>query len=546
MICKILTSQAKVFSDREPADDKPIISVLKGETASFQVAVKTNGQIALEAGAPGFKTVIREVADVPVRLPTWEGLEDDDYIGNTPGLYPDLLKPLLPGDRAKLWGWWKSFRVDLEPLDGTRSGTYTAAVKVHGLDWEEKIAETEEMSVELTYTAVSLPARSFIMTKWFYCDCLADYYHVEPFSEEHWKIVENFVKSAVRLGQNMILTPIHTPPLDTYVGGERTTVQLIDVRLDNGEYSFNFDGLRRWIKMCLDCGMEYFEMAHLYSQWGATSAPKIMATVDGEYRRLFGWETPALGGEYGKYLSKMLPALAEVLSELGVADRCRFHVSDEPHGNMLEHYLKVRDQAKAYLPGFIFMDALSDFSFYEQGAVESPAVASDSGDMKKFMECDGLDLWIYYCCGQVKDVSNSFIAMPYQRTRILGLQCYLCNVKGFLNWGFNFYNAQVSRYRIDPFYTTDSDGAFPAGDAFIVYPGENGEPLESLRYMALRDGLHDLRALQLLESLAGREFVTDLVKDCAGMDITLSAYPRNIDFLPTLRARVNAEIALRA
>ena len=132
-----------------------------------------------------------------------------------------------------------------------------------------------------------------------------DYYKVEPFSEEHWKIVANFVKSAVRLGQNMLLTPIHTPPLDTYVGGERTTVQLIDVRLDNGEYSFNFDGLKRWIKMCLDCGIEYFEMAHLYSQWGATCAPKIMATVDGEYRRLFGWETPALGGEYGKYLSKM-------------------------------------------------------------------------------------------------------------------------------------------------------------------------------------------------------------------------------------------------
>ena len=165
--------------------------------------------------------------------------------------------------------------------------------------------------------------------------------------------------------------------------------------------------------------------------------------------------------------------------------------------------------------------------------------------MKKFMECDGLDLWIYYCCGQVKDVSNSFIAMPYQRTRILGLQCYLCNVKGFLNWGFNFYNAQVSRYRIDPFYTTDSDGAFPAGDAFIVYPGENGEPMESLRYMALREAMHDLRALQLLENLAGREFVIGLVKEIAGMDITLAAYPRNMDFLPSLRAAVNVEIAKR-
>lgn len=545
MICKILSAQEKVFSDIEPISEKTAVSFLKGESGAFQVAVEAGGMIKLEASADGFDVRIREVADVPVRQPNWKDCDDKDYVRLTPGLYPDLLKELLPDNTSKMLGWWRSFWFDLEPKAETQSGSYTVCVKVHQLDWENKISETVELNVDVNYVAAELPKQTFIMTKWFYCDCLADYYHVEAFSEEHWKIVENFVKSAVRLGQNMILTPIHTPPLDTYVGGERTTVQLIDVYLNNGEYSFNFDGLKRWIKMCLDCGIEYFEMAHLYSQWGATSAPKIMATVDGEYRRLFGWETPAFGGEYEKYLSKMLPALAEVLRELGVADKCRFHVSDEPHGNMLEHYSKVRDQARAYLPGFTFMDALSDYSFYEMGAVESPAVASDSGDMQKFMDRKDLDLWIYYCCGQAKDVSNSFIAMPYQRTRILGLQAYMLNIKGFLNWGFNFYNAQVSKYRIDPYFTTDSDGAFPAGDAFIVYPGENGQPLESLRYMALRDGLHDLRALQLLESLAGRDFVVAIVNECANMEITLAAYPRNIDFLPTLRAKVNAEIAAR-
>lgn len=50
-------------------------------------------------------------------------------------------------------------------------------------------------------------------TEWFHSDCLANYYGEEVFSEEYWRIVENFVKTAVKHRYNMLLTPIFTPPL---------------------------------------------------------------------------------------------------------------------------------------------------------------------------------------------------------------------------------------------------------------------------------------------------------------------------------------------
>jgi hypothetical protein len=43
-------------------------------------------------------------------------------------------------------------------------------------------------------------------------------------------------------------------------------------------------------------------LSHLFTQWGAAHAPKIMATVDGTYRRLFGWETDAISDEYVGFL----------------------------------------------------------------------------------------------------------------------------------------------------------------------------------------------------------------------------------------------------
>ena len=38
-------------------------------------------------------------------------------------------------------------------------------------------------------------------------------------------------------GINMILIPVLTPPLDTAEGGERTTVQLVDITYENGKFT---------------------------------------------------------------------------------------------------------------------------------------------------------------------------------------------------------------------------------------------------------------------------------------------------------------------
>src|SRR5699024_4059603 len=94
------------------------------------------------------------------------------------------------------------------------------------------------------YNAV-LPKQKIIHTEWFYADCLADYYHVPVFSEEHWKIMENYIREYVKRGGNMILTPLFTPALDTAIGHERTTTQLLDIEVKSGEYHFGFEKLKR-------------------------------------------------------------------------------------------------------------------------------------------------------------------------------------------------------------------------------------------------------------------------------------------------------------
>lgn len=90
---------------------------------------------------------------------------------------------------------------------------------------------------------------------------------LETFSEEHWAIIEKYVQTAVKHGINMILTPLFTPPLDTEVGGERPTVQLVDVESHSDTYIFDFSKLKRWVDMCRNNNIEYFEFSHLFTQW---------------------------------------------------------------------------------------------------------------------------------------------------------------------------------------------------------------------------------------------------------------------------------------
>ena len=92
---------------------------------------------------------------------------------------------------------------------------------------------------------------------------------------------------------------------------------------------------------------------------------------------------------------------------------------------------------------------------------------------------------------------------------------------------------------------TDAGNAFPAGDPFLVYPGSDGYPEESVRMMVHYEALTDLRALRLLETLTSKAYVMELVEGELAEPLTFKRYPKSDMYLITLRNRVNHEIARR-
>ena len=88
-----------------------------------------------------------------------------------------------------------------------------------------------------------------------------------------------------------------------------------------------------------------------------------------------------------------------------------------------------------------------------------------------------------------------------------------------MQWGYNFYYNQLSKRLVDPYRETDSDAAFPSGDAFTVYPYEDGV-IPSLRQKVFADALNDMRLLKVLEAKIGKEKVVAELDRLYGEPIT--------------------------
>ena len=496
MQCKVTTSLEKIFDDA----GSPVFPVIerdvaaKGEVYSFQIVL---------TGEPGWYRVvldgalnarIRTVDSVPVRLAADN--EEPYFLRTAPGLYPDLLNRLEDGDSFRilprqprvLW-------VTVPVPEDCVPGEYELGFSFFSRQGEELCARC---AFTLQTVDVTLPPQELIRYEWFHSDCLAAYYGVESWSEKHWEIVEAFARNAVRHGINALYTPLWTPPLDTEVGAERPTCQLLEIGYDpaTGGYTFNFDRLGRFLEMGKRLGFRRFGMSHLFTQWGARFTPKIVCTLpDGSEVKRFGWHVSSEDPSYAEFLKALMPGLLAFLRGNGAGEMCFFSVSDEPSMEHLDSYRRAVELVTPLLEGLPTIEALSNYDFYERGLVKHPVPANNH--IGPFVG-NVAGLWSYYCCGQQHLVPNRMIAMPSARNRIMGTLCYVYDLAGFLQWGFNFYYSQYSRRFIDPFACTDAGGAFPAGDPFIVYPGENGEPLDSIRHEVFADGLQDLRALQHL------------------------------------------------
>ena len=125
----------------------------------------------------------------------------------------------------------------------------------------------------------------------------------------------------------------------------------------------------------------------------------------------------------------------------------------------------------------------------------------------------GEPIWLYVCCGPTPPFANFFIDQPAIDHRILFWQAWQRHATGFLYWRVNYWHGMLPLepgQALWPEVEWDNEKLATYtefkvnGDGWLIYPGEDFEPLSSIRMECVRDGIEDYEYLWLLRDLIDR------------------------------------------
>ncbi len=126
-------------------------------------------------------------------------------------------------------------------------------------------------------------------------------------------------------------------------------------------------------------------------------------------------------------------------------------------------------------------------------------------------------VWCYVCVSPIRPYANFFIDEPAIDYRILFWQCKKAGGSGFLYWSVAWWDGFDSLFdkksgkvkECFPNVILDirkhcqfrNSWVHVNGDGFLLYPGEDLQPIPSIRLEVIRDGIEDIEYINLLEKL---------------------------------------------
>lgn len=483
--------------------DMPL-SVLPG---SVTIHTAKNGKesvrLVLEAATETASVIIEncdmftveqyQLLDVPVEYNCESSTAQDGFFVITD---PSLKKPDYCTRKAP-------FRVyDVQkPINGVIAAkdnvfalclTFCPKAGIKPRDYKVKIIlrQKEDVTIEVNISVynVLIPKETLKITNWFNIPAIAEFHDVEINSSNFLKVVRQYAKAMRRVRQTHFFI----------------TFDWDICAVDKGKYSIDFSRLKPIIEIFFEEGMTTMEMGNFAVKHDTLFTDELKCSLNKDL---------TIASDEGYYFTvKVITQLSGFLKDNNWEDKVIFHICDEPDVHVSspevlekrkQQYFKVANLLRKYIPGCKIIEAVKSPEFKSGIDIWVPLTANYEEFIRDFdsmAEC-GDEIWNYVCCCPSGYYLNRFLDIELLRSRLIFWGCSYYNLSGYLHWGFNCYPTGK-----DPFEQSCSPNVtghgttFPSGDAYIVYPGENGEVWPSVRFEAQRKGAEDFELLKLIKN----------------------------------------------
>lgn len=478
----------KVFPESViPYDTFLEIDVAKGETAATQLVLRSDQDIN------NIQLTIHIEGEQSTTLKAYSGLigyvraeraytdQAVDRLTSNTGFYPDPILDDKPIAIKK--GVTNAVYISVPVPKNAKPGNYTVKVEVSGGQ------RTIEKSFKLKVHNVTLDQQSLWVTNWYSLSAeklklLNNGKKVVLYSDTYWSLLQVLAEKMAAYGQNVALIS----PLD-----------LATYKKQKDKLEIDFSHFDTTVEIFKKAGVVgRIEGGHIGQRGGDWASQFIVRvpqlTKDSTSFKKMDINEPEAKAFYKQFFTE----LKAHLMQKGWWDIYYQHIADEPTGDNKETYVSIASYVKSIVPEIKIMEACHSKDLAETIDLWVPQLDFLNKDFKFYQERKqaGDEAWFYTCLSPRGNYANRFIDLPLIKTRLLHWINYKYNIKGYLHWGFNYWND-------DPFGETtgiNSEGGnvLPTGDSWIVYPGYH-KLYSSIRLESMRDGINDYTLLEMLE-----------------------------------------------
>lgn len=392
----------------------------------------------------------------------------------------------------------------------TPPGSYNGTINIysHKMFEPETLIKTLTFSIHVRDVMLPVPEdHSFHLDLWQHPSNIARKHDTPLWSDEHFVVLEEYIKSLSALGQKAVTVIATQIPwsgqycfsVSNYPSDLFEYAMSEVIKEKDGSFIYDFSIMERYINLCFKYGInKEIEIFGLINIWvspedgfGAVAGDfpdairiRYLDNNDGCYKYM----------DNAKDIEGYIKALESFMIEKNWID-LSLVAADEP--SSVDLYRKRLNNLKKIAPAFKYKAAINHVEFINEFKNEIDdyvpllnCVCEDWDLLEDIRDkIKGRLLW-YVCC--VPKIPNTFISSHLLEARFIGILSAFMNMDGFLRWNYTVW-PHDPRKRLS--YKAP---LWSSGDTNFVYPSNDGRPLLSLRYKSLQRGIEDFELIQLL------------------------------------------------
>ena len=521
----MITNEAYRLADKIPFQEPEKLENLtaaRGQEAAFQIILfpEENCDLCLEAepriyGGIGYPAYRLEVCSAYTPTVWAEGmLCDDEGIKRADILLSDRKIGMKSGRPFAVWA-------QLTVPEEAQKKDSEVTVRIWKTEGNKDEKPVFKKSFPLQVRSYKMPRPSqyrFRLDLWQHVSNVARQFGVPLFGEEHFRVLEEMVKSLAELGQKSVTVVASDSPWRGWKCWENSKApatlyeysMVRTTKKPDGSYCYDYCAMQRYIDLCGKYGINgEIEVFGLVNIWREASFDQMELCPDYPENILIRYYDEAQGSfgylRNAEDICAYISGLEQYFIKTGQIDRVRV-AADEPGD--FERYRKSLDIVRKTAPAFRYKTAFDHAEFLdhcEEGITDYAPnfyCACSQYERLKKMQKERPDsrLQWYICCGP--GYPNTFLKSDLLEARFLGIMNALLGFDGLLRWTYTCWTDQPLE---DIRY-----GNWRAGDLCLVYPAKNGGILKSLRWKALKRGIEDYELLERIREL-GREDVIEQI-----------------------------------